>query len=206
MKTVCLFTQNRRLLAIWNDVLSDKYNVKVCTEFDELIRLFDEKTFIVFHDDRDHETVIKELDILHEKCASRNTLVLRTKPSLEEGERLLSHDIAGYGNANMTKEVFLQAMEVIQSGNVWLYPDLMTYVIKKVNQLNDNTDVNVLLNKLSDREKEVAKLISIGESNQMIATDLSISPNTVKLHVASIFEKLSIKSRVALAILLNKNS
>lgn len=206
MKTICLFTQSSRLSQRWQELLSKDNEVKVCTEFKQLEKLVGEDTFIVIHDDRDEEILIKELDILHKLFSKKNTLVVRSLPDLEEGERLLSHDIGGYGNANMSDEVFLQAIEVIKSGSVWLYPELMTHIIEKINKINGNDENNKVLGPLSDREKEVALLVSKGETNQMIADDLDISPNTVKLHIASIFEKLGIKSRVALAVLLSKTS
>jgi len=48
---------------------------------------------------------------------------------------------------------------------------------------------------ISDREFEVLGLLAAGNSNKQIARQLEISPNTVKTHVARLFEKLEAKRR-----------
>jgi ATP/maltotriose-dependent transcriptional regulator MalT len=48
---------------------------------------------------------------------------------------------------------------------------------------------------VSDREFEVLTLLAQGRSNKEIAKQLGVSPNTVKTHVASLFEKLESKRR-----------
>ncbi len=50
-------------------------------------------------------------------------------------------------------------------------------------------------NPLSDREREILKLVSQGKSNKQIALDLFISVNTVKVHVSNIYEKIGVSSR-----------
>jgi len=47
---------------------------------------------------------------------------------------------------------------------------------------------------LSDRELDVLRLMARGRDNRGIADDLKISPNTVKNHVSSIYEKLDVGS------------
>jgi DNA-binding NarL/FixJ family response regulator len=53
------------------------------------------------------------------------------------------------------------------------------------------------LNLLSDREREVLILLSQGHTNLEIAQALTVSVNTVKKHVQSIFTKLNVNSRAA---------
>ena len=48
---------------------------------------------------------------------------------------------------------------------------------------------------ISEREFEVLELLAAGRSNKEIATALSVSPNTVKTHVAKLFGKLEVSRR-----------
>lgn len=49
---------------------------------------------------------------------------------------------------------------------------------------------------LSARECEVLEMLAAGHANKVIARQLDISPNTVKTHVARVYEKLAVASRM----------
>ena len=49
---------------------------------------------------------------------------------------------------------------------------------------------------LTDRECEILERLASGRSNKELARDLGISPNTVKTHVARVYEKLAVQKRV----------
>ncbi len=49
--------------------------------------------------------------------------------------------------------------------------------------------------KLSDREIEVLRLLSEGLTNQQIADELFVSLNTIKTHLAKIYQKLGVSRR-----------
>lgn len=48
---------------------------------------------------------------------------------------------------------------------------------------------------ISEREREVLQLLADGRSNKEIARCLGVSPNTVKTHIARLFEKLQARRR-----------
>jgi DNA-binding NarL/FixJ family response regulator len=48
---------------------------------------------------------------------------------------------------------------------------------------------------ISERELDVLRLLAAGRSNKEIAKRLEVSPNTVKTHVAKLFEKLEVRRR-----------
>ena len=52
---------------------------------------------------------------------------------------------------------------------------------------------------LSARERAVLRLLAAGSSNQEIATELGISPRTVASHVASIYRRLQVETRIEAA-------
>jgi DNA-binding CsgD family transcriptional regulator len=57
-----------------------------------------------------------------------------------------------------------------------------------------NTVVQQTL-RISDREMQVLQRLAGGQSNKQIAQELDVSPNTVKTHVANLFEKLEVSRR-----------
>jgi DNA-binding CsgD family transcriptional regulator len=52
---------------------------------------------------------------------------------------------------------------------------------------------------LTDRELEVLRLVSIGQSNEAIAETLFISIETVKKHLKNVYGKLGVHNRVEAA-------
>lgn len=65
------------------------------------------------------------------------------------------------------------------------------------NLVNVNSNLDVIL---TDREKDVLRLITEGKSNVEIAKDLIISVHTAKAHVCSILQKLCVNDRVQAAV------
>jgi DNA-binding NarL/FixJ family response regulator len=59
---------------------------------------------------------------------------------------------------------------------------------------------------LSEREREVAHCIAAGLANAAIAERLSITAKTVEKHVSSIYDKLGVRSRAQVAVLLARDA
>ena len=57
------------------------------------------------------------------------------------------------------------------------------------------------LHRLSDRERQIAYSVARGMKNRDIAAQLTISENTVKRHLQSIFGKTGARDRLELAVL-----
>ena len=58
-----------------------------------------------------------------------------------------------------------------------------------------------LLAVLTDREREIMRLVSEGLSNKAVARRLNISQGTIKVHLHHIYQKLEINNRTVLAAL-----
>ena len=60
---------------------------------------------------------------------------------------------------------------------------------------------DVLIQKgLSNRESEVAELVSKGLSNKEVANQLFVTEKTVKFHLTNIYKKMNVKSRAQLIV------
>ena len=139
---------------------------------------------------------------LYEKYPNVKILVLSSTPNFSEGVALLQKGIRGYGNAYMQKVHLLQAISTIENDTVWLYPEMMQeLILLGSNAVVSNEDV---LEALSARERDVAKEIEKGLSNKEIASALGITERTVKAHLSSVYVKLEVSDRLALAMLLRK--
>ena len=69
-------------------------------------------------------------------------------------------------------------------------------------RLRGRESVRRRLGELTDRERDVMRLVIEGRPNKLIADELDISVRTVEVHRARVFEKMEVKSAVELANLL----
>jgi DNA-binding NarL/FixJ family response regulator len=56
-------------------------------------------------------------------------------------------------------------------------------------------DIEQKWNSLSEREKEILRLLALGASNKFISKDLNVTPKTVEKHLERIYQKLGVTSR-----------
>ncbi|MBD3841377.1 MAG: response regulator transcription factor [Campylobacterales bacterium] len=159
--------------------------------------------------DCDQFEKIEDAVVLHDKIPKNiYTIMYLTSPKLAHGTYAIKKGFKSYLGKKTNYILVKQAINTVLEGNVWLYPELMNYIIK---QLNGGTqehpkekESSEALKLLTSKEVEVAKLVAKGFSNQEIANSLDIQLVTVKKHLGNIFVKLDVKDRVALAILVNK--
>jgi DNA-binding NarL/FixJ family response regulator len=128
-------------------------------------------------------------------------LVLHRTPKIDTAREVLSYGARGYGNALMKEHFILSAIETIKEGMIWLHPEFTSQLITQI-QTKEEKDISSILQKLSHREQEVALLLIDGATYKVVAQELEITPRTVKAHAQSIYTKLHVKDRLALALLL----
>jgi DNA-binding NarL/FixJ family response regulator len=73
------------------------------------------------------------------------------------------------------------------------------------NTVARNAEEQTKIERLTNREQEVIKLIGLGLRNQQIADRLFISVITVRHHLSSVFSKLEVGDRFELAIYAYRN-
>jgi DNA-binding NarL/FixJ family response regulator len=98
----------------------------------------------------------------------------------------------GYLLKNTGLEELVKAIKEVLKGGATLHPDAQAQLLKEyVFLARRNRDTYGL----SDREIEVLQLLADGMSNKEIAAKLYISTQTVKTHIAHIFDKLGVSDR-----------
>ena len=83
-------------------------------------------------------------------------------------------------------------------GESFLSPSVAKFLIEDYQQVANLRDISDPYEQLTDRERDVLKLLVEGYSNQEIADMLAISPKTVDGHKTSLMAKLDIHNRVDL--------
>ena len=94
----------------------------------------------------------------------------------------------------------LTCIDEVLDGNKSIAPAVMEQAL--VHSISAPQNENNSLAALTDREMEIAGLIRAGLRNREIAARCGLTEGTVKVHLHSIFQKLGIKSRSELIIMM----
>jgi DNA-binding NarL/FixJ family response regulator len=98
----------------------------------------------------------------------------------------------GYMLKSTSSDELVNAIQTVNDGKALLSPDATAQLLKEFVSLAENKAKDY---GLSNREMEVLQLLSEGKTNKEIAKALWISEQTVKTHVAHIFDKLGTSDR-----------
>jgi DNA-binding NarL/FixJ family response regulator len=121
-------------------------------------------------------------------------LVLTQYDDKEYILRFLKAGVSGYLLKKAVGSDLMSAITAIMAGETYLYPAIASKVVdgflgKEPKSAQDPYDL------LTDREKQVLKLVAEGHSHKEIAEMLSISPKTVIVHQTNLCEKLGLSKK-----------
>jgi DNA-binding NarL/FixJ family response regulator len=99
----------------------------------------------------------------------------------------------GYVLKDMDEDELIRAIRAVGNGEAIFGPGVASRVLAYF--ATPRREPPPLFPALTEREREILRLLARGKSNPAIARDLSLSPKTVANHVSNIFGKLQVADR-----------
>ena len=130
-----------------------------------------------------------------------HVLVLTTFDDDDYVYGALQAGASGFLVKDMALEDILTAIRVVAAGDAIIAPAVTRRLIGQFASQPRPGRRPLELTGITDREREVLKLVGLGMSNAEIATALYITPGTAKTHVARLLAKLDARDRVQLVII-----
>jgi DNA-binding NarL/FixJ family response regulator len=131
-------------------------------------------------------------------------IVLTTFDADEYVLRALRAGAAGFLLKDTPPPEIVRAIQLVAAGEAMLSPAVTRRLIQHVSDdgaASRRARARERLDRLTDREREVAVAVGQGKSNAEIAAELYMSVATVKAHVSRLLQKLELDNRVQIALL-----
>ena len=111
---------------------------------------------------------------------------------------------ASYLLKDVSPDDLVEAIRAVYRGEARLNPNIARKLMEQVQHQAD-AKTAAPIEELTEREREVIRLVAKGYSNLTISQELFISDKTVKTHISNILAKLNLEDRTQLAIYAIKN-
>jgi DNA-binding NarL/FixJ family response regulator len=130
-------------------------------------------------------------------------IVLTTFDADENVLRALAAGASGFLLKDTAPEDIVAAVHKVAAGEPMLSPSVTATLIQQVTAQGSpdrSLAANARLDRLTERERDVALAVGRGLTNAEIAGELSLSVPTVKAHIGRLFQKLEVDNRVQIAL------
>jgi len=94
----------------------------------------------------------------------------------------------------------IEAVRVVHSGESLLFPAATADLIRSFVPPHPSAQLTRAVATLTERERDVFRLVAAGRSNREVADELFVSAETVKSHVGSVLLKLEVRDRTQAVI------
>ena len=182
-------------------------NIKVISEADNgnecLMKLTNAKPDIILLDINMPEmNGIETLKAIHRKKNHPKVLILTVHNEIEYLMKAVDIGVDGYILKDSESRELLRAVYSIAGGEKFIQPNLIPLLNSKLIARDMDQEK---IDRLSDREIEVLKLVATGLFNKEIGERLDISERTVKNHLSNIFKKIDCTDRTQAAVFCIRN-
>jgi two-component system response regulator NreC len=140
------------------------------------------------------ESGIEALPKLLKESPETKVLVLSMQDDPSYVREAFAAGASGYVLKEAVDEEVVSAVREIASGRRYVHPALGARMIAAEAEERAAAEANPL----SDREREILRLLALGHTNQEIARQLFISVRTAESHRAHIMQKLRLSTRAEL--------
>lgn len=97
----------------------------------------------------------------------------------------------GYVHKNASATELRDAVQSVAAGETYLHPSIAGSVVDLLRESDGSGDT---LDQLTERQREVLKLIAEGRTTREIADQLNVSAKTVETHRSQLMERLNIRN------------
>ncbi|WP_077366972.1 response regulator transcription factor [Anaerosalibacter sp. Marseille-P3206] len=140
--------------------------------------------------------------IIKKRYSNVKILILTTFNEDEYIFQGLNYGADGYILKDVSSKELVKGIETVYEGNVLLQPEVATRVVSAMKNNIVNKSDDVVLKELTPREREIAYLVAEGRTNKEISETLYITEGTVKNHITRTLDKLEIRDRTQLALII----
>jgi len=119
-------------------------------------------------------------------------IVLSASETKEIVHAVMAAGASGFIPKSSSSAVMQSAIRLVLAGGVYLPPQLLT--ADAVGSAGHNGQA-----KLTDRQRDVLRLLAAGMSNKQICRELELGEGTIKVHIAAIFRALDVSNRTEAA-------
>lgn len=127
-------------------------------------------------------------------------IMLTASENEDDLMKALKAGARGYVLKGISAKELVKVVRTIVAGGTYISPDMANMILFELSQPSQPDP----LSELSDREKEILKLVAKGYTNREIGTQIHLSEKTIKHYMTNILQKLHVRSRVEAALLVQK--
>ncbi len=113
-------------------------------------------------------------------------------------KQAIQHGASGYILKKAADVELISAINTIMAGEMYVHPKMTKSLLEDLLPNSGENEDTELWETLSDREREVLKLVALGHTSAEIAGQLNLSAKTIETYRARGMEKLGLRTRAAL--------
>jgi DNA-binding NarL/FixJ family response regulator len=172
-------------------------------EVEDLVHRRDTAPDVVLLDVDNNHHVLQLLHETRDSWPNAHVIVLIGHCPSDRAQEFVLAGASGVLTKDKPASHLANAIRKVNEGEVWLGRAPMAHLIAELAWHPDGAAIDPeheRVGALTARERDVVELVASGLSNKAIASKLGISDNTVRHHLTSVFAKLDVPDRLALAV------